>query len=75
MWWIVGTLLFLVAGVSVFTAFRSPNFVAGLITAAFNAILPALLKRKTPEEEAKDHQVVREGGTPKMHMPGPKRRK
>lgn len=75
MWWIIGCLLTLVAGVSVFMAFRSPAFIAGLITIAFNAFLPALLKRKTPEEEAKDHQTVREGGTPKLHMPGPKKRK
>lgn len=28
----------------------------------WNALVPQLLKRKTPEEEAKDRQVEREGG-------------
>ena len=62
--YVVGGILLVVAAVSLFLAFQRPDFIAGLIKAAVSAIaaalLPRLLKRKSPEEEAKDHQDRRE---------------
>ena len=61
---LAAVLLMAVAGVSVFIAFQRPGFVAGLVKAGVSAfiraVLPAILKRKSAEEEHKDHQDRRE---------------
>lgn len=61
---IAAVLLLAVAAASVFIAFQRPDFVARLIAAAVSAIasavLPAIAKRKTPEEEERDRQDRRE---------------
>ena len=48
-------------GAGLFFAARSPSFVAGLIAVAVKMALPVILKRKSPEEEAKDHDRLARG--------------
>lgn len=63
--WLAGGGLFIVAAVAVFIAFRNPDFVLRFFKAAawgiFNALLPIILKQKTPEDEAKWHDAIRRG--------------
>ena len=66
--WIGAAVLLAVAALSVFWAFQRPDFVAGLTTAAVAAVVMAflpnlkgLLRRKSPEAEAEDHRLAREG--------------
>ena len=63
--WIGGAVLLGVAALSVYYAFQSPGFVAGLAAlaaaAAWKALKPAVLKRMTPEEEAEWHKAIRRG--------------
>jgi uncharacterized membrane protein YvlD (DUF360 family) len=63
--YIVGGILLMVAAASLFLAFQRPDFIAGLVKAAVSAIasalLPAIARRKSSEEEAKDRQDYREG--------------
>ncbi len=49
--WIVGLALLAVAGLAVWFSFSDPRFIAGLVSIAMAAILPVLLKRKSPERE------------------------
>jgi hypothetical protein len=58
---IIGAALAAVAAFSVFTAFRSPTFMAGLISIAWDALAPRLLKRMAAAEEAKWRKQKREG--------------
>ena len=73
MWWLyaAGAVILLVGAASAFWAFQRPSFVAGLAsvitTAVIKAILPKLLKRKSPEEEAEDHRRAREGKSGGIH--------
>lgn len=50
-------------GAGLFFAARSPGFVAGLIAVAVKMALPVILKRKTPEEEAKWRDRIARGQT------------
>ena len=59
--WLGGGALFMTAAGAVFLAFQSPNFVAGLSAlaagAVWKAIAPAILRRKSPEEERLDREA------------------
>ena len=65
-WWMIGAALFGVAALSIWGAFRSPDFVAGLTAvvakAAVKAIAPIVAKRMTPEQEKAFQACVRRGG-------------
>ncbi len=53
LWWIIGAALFVVAALSVWTAFHSPAFVAGLSALAAAAAAKAIVtKAKAPLSEA-----------------------
>lgn len=58
-------LLYLIAalglGAGAFFVVRSPEFWIDFGKHLFKQLLPILMKRKSPEEEAKDRQAVREG--------------
>ena len=62
-WWIGGALLLGVAAISVYFAFSSPTFVAGLTAlasaAAWKAIKPAIMKPETPEDRASRQDAYR----------------
>lgn len=62
-WWIVGLGLLAVAALSVYVAFRSPAFVAGLTAlataAAWKVIKPAILKPEAPEDRAARQEAYR----------------
>lgn len=64
-WWLAAAAIFLVAAASVWFAFQSPEFVAGLtsiaVAAAWKALAPKIAQRKTPEEEAKHQKAFRAG--------------
>jgi hypothetical protein len=64
-YWLIGAALLAVAALSIFTAFRSPTFIASLIAiagdAVWAAISPFVLKRMSPEDEAKWRQKKLEG--------------
>lgn len=64
-WYIAGAALFGVAALAVWSAFRSPSFVSGLVAlaakAAANAIVPKLGKRMTPDDEAEWRAAERRG--------------
>ncbi len=55
-WWVVGAALFAVAALGLYSAVRSPSFVAGLVmvmaSAGWRALLPTLTRRMPPEKEA-----------------------
>jgi hypothetical protein len=48
-------------GAAAFVVARSPAFWFGMAKIAFKAVLPIILKRKSPEEEAKDHDLAARG--------------
>lgn len=48
-------------GAGAFVVARSPEFWLDFGSHLLNKLLPILMARKSPEEEAKDHQAVREG--------------
>ena len=64
-WWVVGLALVGVAGLSVYFAFRSPTFVAGLTAlasaAAWKAIKPVIVKQRSPDDQAKDQKDYKAG--------------
>lgn len=64
-WWLIGAALFGVAALSVWVAFQSPGFVAGLTTIAAGmaakAIVTKVGKRMSPEDEAAWHAAERRG--------------
>jgi hypothetical protein len=60
--WIGGGVLFLAAIVSVYLAFQRADFVAALVGVAAAYMLPKLLKRMSPEQEAAMHECERQGG-------------
>lgn len=67
--WLGGLVILLVGCFAIYRAVASPSFLPNLVAylgkAAWSVFGPILLKRKSPEEEAKDHQIVREGGKQK----------
>ena len=67
--WLIGAALFVAAVASLFMAFQSPAFVAGLSALAagaiWKALAPAILRRKSPAEEARDREAYRRGETRK----------
>jgi hypothetical protein len=74
--WIAAAVLLLAAAAGVWVAFQRPGFVAGLSSIAaraiWNALAPPLFKRKSPEEEAIDHDYARRGQErPTKHRPHP----
>ena len=58
---LAGGIAFAVACASIWFAFQRPSFYVGLAAIALKAALPAILKRKSPEEEAKDHEKLARG--------------
>ena len=64
--WLIGAALAAAAAGSVWFAFQSPEFVAGLtavaIGAAVKAAVPAVTKRMSPEKEKAFRDCVRRGG-------------
>lgn len=64
--WLVAAALLGVAAISVYWAFQSPTFVAGLSAlaagAVWKAVAPAVAKRNSPEIEARMRDCVRRGG-------------
>ena len=65
-WLLIGAAVLIAAAAgSLWYAFQRPTFVAGLTAivggAIAKAVLPNILKRKSPEEEAKDHALARRG--------------
>jgi hypothetical protein len=64
-WWVVGLVLLAVAGLSIYGAFRSPAFVAGLTAlasaAAWKVVKPVIIKQRTPEQQAKDQAEYKAG--------------
>lgn len=60
LFWLIALLLVAAAGFGIYRAFQSPAFVAGLLRIGWKWFGPALLKRKSPEEEAQVHQDVRQ---------------
>lgn len=74
--WLAGAVLLAVAAGGTWFAFQRPDFVAGLVAiavaAAWKAIAPALLKRKTPEEEKLDNEAyARNQARPSKQRPHP----
>lgn len=65
LFWTGGLLLFGVAAFSVYIAFRSPKFIAGLTaiasSAAWKALKPIVVKQRTPEQQAQDRAEYRAG--------------
>ena len=63
--WLAGGALFVAAALSVFWAFRSPDFVAGLAAigaaAVWKALSPALARDFSPEHAAKVREATRRG--------------
>ena len=63
--WLGGAALLGVAAYSVYAAFSSPTFVAGLVAlaaaSAWKAVAPAITKRMTPEDEAAWRKAERAG--------------
>lgn len=61
--WIGGAVLLGIGAVSVYLAFQSPTFVAGLTAlaagAVWKALAPAVAQRMTPEQEAEFHKATR----------------
>lgn len=64
--WLAGAALLAVAAFSVYSAFRSPEFVLGLVSvmlvAVYKAIGPHLAKRMSPEQEKAYHDCLKSGG-------------
>ena len=58
--WLIALLLVAAAGFGIYRAMQSPVVLAGLLRIAWKWFGPALLKRKTAEEETRDHQDVRQ---------------
>lgn len=58
--WLIALLLIAAAGFGIYRAVQSPVVLAGLLRIGWKWFGPALLKRKSPEEEAQDHQDVRQ---------------
>ena len=56
-----GGIAFAVACASIWFAFQRPGFYVGLAAIALKAALPAILKRKSPEEEAKWRDRIARG--------------
>lgn len=63
--WLAGAVLLAVAALGVWSAFKSPTFVAGLAAvaagAAWKALKPVLTKPLPPEELAKRQKAYRGG--------------
>lgn len=61
--WILGAAFFLIAALSIYGAFRSPEFVYGLIAvmvaAAYRAMLPVVAKRLPAEKEQEWRDAIR----------------
>ena len=55
------TAILLGVGAAAFVVARSPSFWIQLFYVGFTAALPFILKRKSPEEEAKDHEKLARG--------------
>ena len=58
--WIGGGFLLAVAAAATWFAFQRPGFWIGMAKVVFAAMLPLILKRNPPEEEALDHEAVRQ---------------
>lgn len=58
------TAILLGVGAAAFVVARSPSFWIQLVIVGFKAALPFILKRKSPEEEAKDRERVAQGKDP-----------
>ncbi len=58
--WIVGLALLGGVGFGAYRAIQNPVFFAGLAKVIFNALVPVILKRKTPEEEKEDNEAYLE---------------
>lgn len=59
--WLAAALIAAVGAFGVWHAVNNPAFWLGLGAAVWAILGPILLKRKSPEDEAKDRQRVREG--------------
>lgn len=57
---LIALLLIAAAGFGIYRAVQSPAVLAGLVRLGWQWFGPALLKRKSPEEEAQDNQDVRQ---------------
>lgn len=66
--WLGGAVILAVAAAATWVAFRDPRFVAGLIAfaaaALWKALVPAITKRKPPEEEALWRDAMMRGEDP-----------
>ena len=60
---LAGGIAFAVAVASLWFAFQRSSFVLGIFLAIFRAALPIILKRKSPEEEAKWRERIARGQT------------
>ena len=64
LWVLAGLIVIGSAGFGVFKLFSSGAFVSAalkeLVPIIWNAVVPMVMKRKTPEEETRDHQDVRQ---------------
>lgn len=58
---VIGVTIIAALGIGLILAAQSPSFVAGLVKIAIEAFIPVALKRKTPEEEKKDHEKLARG--------------
>ena len=59
LFWIGGAGLLAIAGFAVWRAFQNPAFYAAAIKMIVAALLPVILKRKSPEEEKLDNEAYR----------------
>lgn len=63
--WLIGAVLLGLSGLSVYYAFQSPAFVAGLTAlataAAWKAIKPVIVKQMTPEDIKAKNEAERRG--------------
>ena len=62
--WLALAFILFVAGVSIYRAFQSPVFYAGLARLAAAALLPAILKQMSPEDLNSWHELQRSGPSP-----------
>jgi membrane protein implicated in regulation of membrane protease activity len=63
--WLGGAAVMAVAAISAWFAFQRPDFMVGFIAASvaaiYNALSPALFKRKSPEDEKKWRDAGKQG--------------
>jgi hypothetical protein len=60
-YWLCGAALFAVAAFAIWRALHNPAVLAGLAKLAIEKMLPVLLKRLPPEQEAEWRRKARDG--------------